>query len=135
MGSYHVYWKFPLRPTNALWPGLWGHFSLTILPGIINGGTFERVQMLLLFSTGAVASFIVAYWGNPDTAFHEAPSLWCLIAIPQHAVTWLVVLQHRLANQKKRQDFIDGAHGDMGQKTNHNGDNESGSSLRRRQRL
>ena len=24
MGAYHVYWRAPLRPVNALWPGLWG---------------------------------------------------------------------------------------------------------------
>lgn len=23
-GSYHVYWRLPLRPANALWPCLWG---------------------------------------------------------------------------------------------------------------
>jgi hypothetical protein len=74
------------------------HFALTILPGIINGGTYERIQTLLLFTTGAAASFYVAKLGNPETAFDEGPSLWCIVAIPQHLVTWLVVLKYRESN-------------------------------------
>ena len=62
---------------------------------MINGDGFDRVQMLLLFLTGAAASFFVARHGNPDTAFDEGPSLWCIVAIPQHLITWLMVLRYR----------------------------------------
>lgn len=24
MGAYHIYWRLPLRPVNALFPGMWG---------------------------------------------------------------------------------------------------------------
>ena len=71
------------------------HFALAILPGLINGDRFEQIQMLLLFFTGAAAMFYVAYRGNPETAFDEGPSLWCIVAIPQHLITYVVCLWHR----------------------------------------
>ena len=40
----------------------------------------------------------MAKLGNPETAFDEGPSLWCIVAIPQHLVTWLVVLKYRESN-------------------------------------
>ena len=91
MGSLHIYWKLPLLPVNYLCAGLWGHFSLCFLPSMINGGTYERLQMVLLFLTGAAAAFVVAFWADKKTAFHEGPSLWCIVAIPQHLVTFVAV--------------------------------------------
>eukprot|EP00614_Pseudopedinella_elastica_P026112 CAMPEP_0172626338 /NCGR_PEP_ID=MMETSP1068-20121228/149725_1 /TAXON_ID=35684 /ORGANISM="Pseudopedinella elastica, Strain CCMP716" /LENGTH=147 /DNA_ID=CAMNT_0013435927 /DNA_START=1 /DNA_END=441 /DNA_ORIENTATION=+ len=74
---------------------MWGHFALTILPTLINGRFYERVQMLILFFTGVGVSFALAYAGDPETAFDEAPSLWCLVAIPQHLVTFFAAIYYQ----------------------------------------
>mmetsp|Transcript_19524 Transcript_19524/g.35400 ORF Transcript_19524/g.35400 Transcript_19524/m.35400 type:complete len:342 (-) Transcript_19524:181-1206(-) len=94
-GVFHVYWRLPLRSNNYLWPGLWGHFALCFFPTAINGTAYDRLQMLLLFATGVAASFVVAYWGDPSTAFDEAASLWCLLAIPQHLIIFLAALRYQ----------------------------------------
>ena len=49
----------------------------------------------LLFATGAAASFVVAFYANPATAFDEGPSLWCIVAIPQHLITYFMALRWR----------------------------------------
>ena len=95
MGSLHIYWRLPLRPTNYLLPGMWGHFALCFLPTALNGDKYERAQMGLLFATGAAASFVVAFYANPATAFDEGPSLWCIVAIPQHLITYFMALRWR----------------------------------------
>jgi hypothetical protein len=90
-----VYWRLPLRPNNYLWPGLWGHFALCFLPTLINGSAYDRWQVGLLFATGAALGFCVAYWGDPATAFDEGPGLWCLVAVPQHLITFLAALRYQ----------------------------------------
>lgn len=101
-GRFHAFWRLPLRPNNYLWPGLWGHFAVCFLPSAANGDAYDRAQTMLLFATGGAAAFVVAYWGNPATAFDEGPALWCLVAIPQHAVTFAAAVRHRRATRNSR---------------------------------
>ena len=98
MGTYHSYWKLPLRPNNYIWPGLWGHFAISFVPTLANGGSYERRQMILVFVTGAAAGFVAAYLSNPSTAFHEGPALWSLLAIPQHLVMLIAANYWKVAS-------------------------------------